>query len=43
MEIAANSDFDNPMGSLAQALYQQHADSGNGQRDFSSILEKLKD
>jgi 3-hydroxyisobutyrate dehydrogenase len=42
LEIAAQSDFDNPMGQLAQTLYSEHQQAGNGQRDFSSILEKLK-
>ncbi len=42
MEIAEQSDFDNPMGKLARQLYAAHQDAGNGQRDFSSILEKLK-
>ncbi len=42
MEIAGNSEFDNPMGQLAQDLYQEHQQAGNGQRDFSSILEKLQ-
>ena len=42
LEIAQQSEFDNPMGKLARELYQQHQEAGNGQRDFSSILEKLK-
>jgi 3-hydroxyisobutyrate dehydrogenase len=42
MEIAEQSDFDNPMGQLARALYTAHQEAGNGQRDFSSILEKLR-
>lgn len=42
MEIAANSGFENSMGQLAQDLYQEHQQAGNGQRDFSSILEKLQ-
>ena len=42
LEIAEQCDFDNPMGQLAKALYSQHRDAGNGQRDFSSILEKLQ-
>jgi 3-hydroxyisobutyrate dehydrogenase len=42
MEIASDSDFDNPMGRLAQDLYQEHQKAGNGQRDFSSILQKLQ-
>jgi 3-hydroxyisobutyrate dehydrogenase len=42
LEIAQQSGFENPMGQLAQALYSQHQEAGNGQRDFSSILEKLQ-
>jgi 3-hydroxyisobutyrate dehydrogenase len=42
MEIAEQCDFDNPMGQLARELYAQHQEAGNGSRDFSSILEKLK-
>jgi 3-hydroxyisobutyrate dehydrogenase len=42
LEIAEQSDFENPMGQLAKALYSQHQQDGNGQRDFSSILEKLR-
>ena len=42
MAIADQSDVDNRMGKLAQALYEQHQSSGNGQRDFSSVLELLQ-
>ena len=42
LEIAEQSSFDNPMGQLAKELYSQHQQEGNGQRDFSSILEKLR-
>ena len=42
-EIASAAEFDNPMGQLARDLYQEHQQAGNGQRDFSSILEKLRD
>ena len=42
LEIAEQSEFENPMGQLARQLYVQHQEAGNGQRDFSSILEKLK-
>jgi 3-hydroxyisobutyrate dehydrogenase len=42
LEIAEQSDFDNPMGQLAKALYVEHQEAGNGQMDFSSILQKLK-
>lgn len=41
-EIAEQSEFENPMGQLARALYVQHQAEGNGQMDFSSILQKLK-
>ncbi|MEP4484348.1 MAG: 3-hydroxyisobutyrate dehydrogenase [Halioglobus sp.] len=43
MAIADESDVDNAMGKLAQAIYEQHQSRGNGQRDFSSVLEHLKD
>lgn len=43
LEIAEQSGVDNRMGKLAQSLYEQHQQAGNGQRDFSSILEKLQD
>ncbi|MEH6567804.1 MAG: 3-hydroxyisobutyrate dehydrogenase [Halioglobus sp.] len=42
LEIAEQSDFENPMGQLARALYVQHQEAGNGQMDFSSILQKLQ-
>jgi 3-hydroxyisobutyrate dehydrogenase len=42
LEIAQQSDFDNPMGQLARELYSQHQQAGNGQMDFSSILQKLQ-
>lgn len=42
MEIAQQSEVDNPMGQLARDLYGQHQEAGNGQRDFSSILRKLQ-
>jgi 3-hydroxyisobutyrate dehydrogenase len=42
LEIARQSEFDNPMGQLASELYTSHQQDGNGQRDFSSILESLK-
>lgn len=41
-EIAAQCGFDNPMGQLALQMYSQHQQAGNGQRDFSSILEQLR-
>ena len=42
MEIAEQSSVDNRMGQLAQSLYEAHQHGGNGQRDFSSVLELLK-
>jgi 3-hydroxyisobutyrate dehydrogenase len=42
MEIAEQCKVDNAMGQLAKALYDSHQKAGNGQRDFSSILEKLQ-
>ena len=42
LEIARQCDFDNPMGQLAQELYSQHQQAGNGQMDFSGILQKLQ-
>lgn len=42
MEIAEQSHFENRMGQLARELYTEHQTAGNGQRDFSSILQKLK-
>jgi len=42
MEIAQQCDFANPMGQLARELYSEHQQAGNGQMDFSSILEKLR-
>ena len=42
MEIAQQCDTDNAMGQLAAVLYRQHQQSGNGKRDFSSILQKLQ-
>ncbi len=41
LEIAEQAGVDNRMGQLARALYQEHQQADNGQRDFSSILEKL--
>lgn len=42
MEVADGSGVDNAMGQLARKLYEGHQGAGNGQRDFSSILERLK-
>jgi len=42
LEIAGQCDFDNPMGQLASELYRRHQQAGNGQMDFSSILQSLQ-
>ena len=42
MEIAEGSGVHNAMGQLARQLYAAHQESGSGQRDFSSILERLQ-
>jgi 3-hydroxyisobutyrate dehydrogenase len=42
MEIAQHSDCNNPMGTLARDLYTRHQEAGNGERDFSSILQMLR-
>ncbi|MCP4210795.1 MAG: 3-hydroxyisobutyrate dehydrogenase [Halieaceae bacterium] len=43
MEIAEQSGVKNVMGQLAQSLYMEDQDAGNGQRDFSGILQNLQD
>ena len=43
LAIAEGSGVNNRMGQLAGELYKAHQDAGNGQRDFSSILELLED
>ncbi|MEQ8265119.1 3-hydroxyisobutyrate dehydrogenase [Pseudohaliea sp.] len=43
MDIAGQAGVDNQMGQLARQLYEAHQAGGNGPRDFSSILERLKD
>lgn len=42
MEIAEQSGVKNVMGQLAQSLYMEDQDAGNGQRDFSGILQNLQ-
>ena len=42
MQIAEQSGVDNAMGRLAQQRYGEHRSAGNGERDFSSILEMLQ-
>lgn len=41
METAVHSQSSTPMGALARSLYSAHASNGNGQKDFSSIIESL--
>ena len=43
LDIAKRCDVDNAMGKLAGELYGKHQDAGNGQKDFSSILQTLQD
>ncbi|RLQ21670.1 3-hydroxyisobutyrate dehydrogenase [Seongchinamella sediminis] len=43
LEIAEQAGVDNRMGQLAGALYRAHQEAGNGRRDFSSILERLRE
>ncbi|MDB4476467.1 3-hydroxyisobutyrate dehydrogenase [bacterium] len=43
MEIAEQSGVKNVMGQLAQSLYMEYQSAGNGQQDFSGILQKLQD
>ncbi len=42
MEIAEGAGVDNQMGQLARALYAEHQGAGNGQQDFSGVLQKLQ-
>ena len=42
-EVADDADIKNTMGKLALSLYQDHQEQGNGQRDFSSILEQIRE
>jgi 3-hydroxyisobutyrate dehydrogenase len=41
METAIQSASSTPMGALARSLYTAHQSQGNGQLDFSSILQSL--
>ena len=41
-EVADDADIKNTMGKLALSLYRDHQEQGNGQRDFSSILEQVR-
>ncbi len=42
MEIAKQCDAATPLGEMARRLYEEHQQAGNGQMDFSGILEKLR-
>lgn len=42
MEVAQRGEVDNQMGKLALSLYRAHQSAGHGQRDFSSILQRLQ-
>jgi 3-hydroxyisobutyrate dehydrogenase len=42
-EVADDADIKNTMGKLALSLYRHHQEQGNGQRDFSSILEQIRE
>ncbi|MDZ7783476.1 MAG: 3-hydroxyisobutyrate dehydrogenase [Halioglobus sp.] len=42
LDIAEKTGVDTAMGRLARELYLEHQESGNGRRDFSSILERLR-
>ena len=42
IDVAEQSGVANAMGKLARSLYEAHQCAGNGQRDFSSVLERLK-
>ncbi len=42
MEIAGQSNCDNAMGKLAHELYARHQQSGQGEQDFSGILQLIK-
>jgi len=41
VEAAQNVGANVPMGQRAEALYQTHADAGEGGKDFSSIIKML--
>ncbi|MEM1113504.1 MAG: 3-hydroxyisobutyrate dehydrogenase [Pseudomonadota bacterium] len=43
LDIAEDCGVNNRLGQLAGELYRAHQAAGNGQRDFSSVLELLKD
>jgi 3-hydroxyisobutyrate dehydrogenase len=41
-EAAAGSASPIPLGDVARALYAEHSQSGSGQLDFSSIIERFR-
>jgi 3-hydroxyisobutyrate dehydrogenase len=41
-EVAKSCDLDNQMGKQAMASFSAHQNQGNGDRDFSSIVEWVK-
>lgn len=43
MQVAQQAGVDNRLGRLAAELYAAHREAGNGQRDFSSILESIRE
>jgi 3-hydroxyisobutyrate dehydrogenase len=42
MDNAANSKSSTPLGLLAQSLYLQKQEMGDGKKDFSSVIELMK-
>jgi len=42
MAVAEQSGVSNPMGQLAQTLYQSLQSEGAGQEDFSSIMRQVQ-
>lgn len=42
MEVADCAGVDNRMGQLARTLFDRHRADGNGERDFSSVLERYR-
>jgi 3-hydroxyisobutyrate dehydrogenase len=42
-EASAAANVDTPMGALAKSLYTQYADAGFSEKDFSGIIQFLKD
>lgn len=41
-EVAGSAGVENRLGQLALELYKAHQSEGNGSRDFSSIVEKIR-